>query len=244
MMRAIFTLFIMDNIVSFTKRVGDVSASEKEACFHLLTSQFLGIRRDDFERDFAEKEAVLFLSAGDAIVGFSTIMTLPLAANAVGIFSGDTAIDPRYRVSSGPLRELGLFFEATLERFPAHEIWYVLIAKGWRTYKLLPSLFRCFSPSPEPMPARERAIIEAFGAAKYPSSFEGGIIRAAAGAARVRPDSVDSVPARLDEGTEYFLRANPRYRDGDELVCVGRVTPENFAAPLRRVLSRHADVRC
>ena len=228
----------MTTIVSFTKRIGDVAASEKDACFHLLASQFLGIRRDDFERDFAEKEAVLFLSAGGEIVGFSTIMTLPLAASAVAVFSGDTAIDPRYRFSSGPLRELGLFFTAALERFPADEVWYVLIAKGWRTYKLLPSLFRRFSPTSEATPARERNIIHAFGAAKYPSVFEGGIIRAAAGAPRVRPDGVDSQPAKHDDGTEFFLRANPRYLAGDELVCVGRVTPENFAAPLRRVLAR------
>ena len=242
MIRAIFTRVIMSEVVSFSKRIRDVSEHEKSECFRLLSSQFLDIRREDFERDLAEKHAILFLAAHGAIVGFSTIMTLPLPVagrRTIAIFSGDTAVDPRYRFSSGPLRELGAYFLRTLDEFHGCDVWYILISKGWRTYKLLPSLFRSYWPSPEPTPAAERAVIDAFGASKYPHAYDAaaGTIRAGAGAPRLRPESIDVAPAKLDPATAFFLRANPRYLDGDELVCAGRVTPANFAAPLRRILS-------
>lgn len=255
-MSASFNFTIMTTIVSLTKRVAELDDAEKAACFALLSSQFLGIRRADFERDLAEKDAVLFLRCDDAVVGFSTIMTLPLVVNArrvTAIFSGDTAVDPRFRTSSGPLRELGRYFLDTL-RDAEEDVFYILISKGWRTYKLMASLFEEFWPSgrAEARPtfddvgrASARQVIDAFGATKYPQSFDAtsGIIRGNADAPRVRPDGVDSAPpAKPDAHTAFFLRANPHYLAGDELVCAGHVTPGNFAAPLRRVLGRtHSD---
>lgn len=244
-MSASFNFTIMTTIVSLTKRITELDDAEKAACFALLSSQFLGIRRADFERDLAEKDAVLFLRCDDAVVGFSTIMTLPLMAGGrrvTAIFSGDTAVDPRFRTSSGPLRELGLYFLETL-RNTDDEVFYILISKGWRTYKLMPALFEEFWPSSraEARPTLARHVIDAFGAAKYPRSYDAkaGIIRGTPDAPRVRPDGVDSAPPpKLDAHTTFFLRANPRYLAGDELVCAGRVTPDNFAAPLRRVLGR------
>jgi hypothetical protein len=238
-------------IVSLTTRIGELSATDRDVCFNLLSHYFLDIRRNDFERDFAEKEAVLMLrseTAAGPIVGFSTIMTLPLAVlgrRVRAIFSGDTVVDPRYRFSSGVFRELGSYFLDTLSRFPAEEVYYLLISKGWRTYKLLPSLFRHFSPSADGVSPSERAVISAFGSSKYPDSFDlaTGVIRGGAGAPRVRPDGIDAIPTRIDAHTAFFLEANPGYLDGDELVCAGHVTPENFAAPLRRVLAQREGVR-
>ncbi len=235
----------MTAIASLTVGIDDITERDKDACYLLLTEQFLGIRRAEFERDFAEKEAVLMLRAGGAsgpIVGFSTIMTLPLplaGRRARAIFSGDTVVDPRYRFSSGALRELGAYFLRTLRRFPDDEIHYVLISKGWRTYKLMLSLFRSFAPP------GERAVIDAFGALKYPRAYNAaaGVIRGGADAPRVRPESIDAMPPKIDAHTAFFLRANPGYLAGDELVCAGRVAPENFAAPLRRMLARSGGAR-
>lgn len=236
----------MTAIVSLTTRIGELSETDRDVCFSLLSRYFLDIRREDFERDLAEKEAVLMLrdgTADGAIVGFSTIMTLrlPLPGRSVrAIFSGDTVVDPQFRFSSGALRELGSYFLDALARFPGEEVYYLLISKGWRTYKLLPSLFRRFSPAAGVVDPSEQAIISSFGISRYPEVFcaSTGLIRGGAGAPRVRPDGVDAIPMRIDANTAFFLEANPGYLDGDELVCAGRVTPENFAAPLRRILAQ------
>ena len=236
----------MTAIVSVTTSVDDLNESDRSACFRLISEQFLGVRRDDFERDFAEKEAVLLLrdrSEDGPIVGFSTIVTLPFSVagrRVRAIFSGDTVVDPRYRFSSGALKVLGSYFVHTLARFPGEAVYYVLISKGWRTYKMLSSLFRHFTPSPRESAESDRAIIDAFGVMKYPRSFDpdAGLIRAGDDAPRLRPDGVDAVATRVDERVAFFLRSNPRYLDGDELVCAGRVAPENFAAPLQRALAQ------
>jgi len=53
----------------------------------------------------------------------------------------------------------------------------------------------------------------------------------------VRPGSVDAMPAKMDAHTQFFLRSNPGYLEGHELVCVARIAPDNFTNGLLRVLN-------
>ena len=45
----------------------------------------------------------------------------------------------------------------------------------------------------------------------------------------------ETTPPTGDEHAAFFAAANPGYLDGDELVCVARIEPDNFSAALRRL---------
>jgi hypothetical protein len=235
----------MTQIVSQIQSIHACTEYEKQRFYSLLCQSFLGVSWHDFLRDFNEKESIIILrkehSEGE-IVGFSTlvVLTLPLPSEEVkGVFSGDTVVLPEYRSSTGLGVQLGTYFLRTYEAYPQHKVYYILMSKGWRTYKILPFFFQEFSPSyTHSTPECEKGIMHAFGRAKYSRYYqpEHNIIHFDGEAARLKPESIDALPNKLDAHTRFYLQANPGYLCGDELVCVARITPANFAPPLRRLL--------
>ena len=235
----------MTRIVSETKKVVACSEDEKETFYELLCQGFLGVTWDDFMRDFQEKDAVMILrkerSEGE-IIGWSTLMVLTLALpdrEVKGIFSGDTVVLPEYRSGTGLGVELGRYFMQIYNEFPQHCVYYILISKGWRTYKILPFFFQEFSPRYDtPTSACEKAVMDAFGKKKYPHSYNPTTGVVTFSPQKLRPESVDAIPLKIDAHTQFFLRANPGYLEGHELVCVARVAPDNFTNALKRLLNR------
>src|SRR5689334_3994965 len=125
----------MRGIVSETRRMVNCTEAEQRDCFALLRRCFLGVTWAEFERDFREKEAVILLRRAEngQIVGFSTLMVLPLSQEdaITAIFSGDTAVLPPYRSSFGMGVEIGRYFLDVYEAYRSQAIYYILISKGW-----------------------------------------------------------------------------------------------------------------
>ncbi len=236
----------MPKIFSQTKHITELTASEKATMFGLLSLEFLGTRREDFIHDLEEKDAVALLrkeSCDGEIVGFSTFMLLdlPISGRKVkAVFSGDTTVLPDFRTSGGIGVELGRYFMKALEEFPQYEIYYVLISKGWRTYKVLPFFFREFTPKHDTITSiRDKAVMDTFGSVKYPREYnpDKGLIMFSRETQRLIPGSIDALPpSNPDLHVRFFLEKNPTYLSGTELVCVGSVQIGNFAPPLIRLL--------
>lgn len=234
----------MTHIVSQTKKVAVCSEHEKKTFYRLLCQGFLGVSWNDFMRDFQEKDAVMILrkehSAGE-IVGWSTLMVLPLVLSGEevkGIFSGDTMVLPEHRSSTGFGVELVRYFMHVQKQFPHHRVYYILISKGWRTYKIMPFFFKEFSPRyDKPTSACDKAVMDAFGKKKYPCHYHPATGVITFSPQKLRPESIDAIPVKVDAHTQFFLRSNPGYLDGNELVCVARVSPDNFTNGLKRLIS-------
>jgi hypothetical protein len=234
----------MTHIVSQTKKAIACSVDEKETFYRLICQCFLGVSWHDFMRDFQEKDAVMILrkehNEGE-IVGWSTLMVLTLAlptTEVKAVFSGDTVVLPAYRSGIGLGVELSRYFMQTREQFPQHTVYYILISKGWRTYKIMPFFFKEFSPCHDkPTSPYDKAVMDAFGKKKYPShyNFDTGVITLSS--QKLMPESIDAIPTKIDDHTQFFLHSNPGYLDGDELVCVGRISPDNFTQALQRLLN-------
>lgn len=236
----------MPKILSQTKQIVDLTPSERATMFGLLSLEFLGARREDFIHDLEEKDVVVLLrreTCDGEIVGFSTLMLLdlPVSGRKVkAVFSGDTTVIPEFRSSGGIGVGIGHYFMKALEKFPEHEIYYILISKGWRTYKVLPFFFKNFAPKHDvPISDKDKAVMDAFGSVKYPRDYDPrkGLIMFSKETQRLIPGSIDAVPPQdPDLHTRFFLKKNPTYLSGTELVCVGVVEVANFAPPLVRLI--------
>lgn len=236
----------MTKIFSQTKQVTDLTPTERATMFGLLSLEFLGTRREDFIHDLEEKDVVALLrkeSRDGEIVGFSTLMILELPINGrkvKAVFSGDTTVFPEFRSSGGIGVEVGRYFMKALETFPDYEIYYVLISKGWRTYKVLPFFFKNFAPKHDvPTSINDKAVMDAFGSVKYPKDYDPdqGLIMFSKETQRLIPGSIDAVPPQdPNVHTRFYLQKNPTYLSGTELVCVGHVEVVNFAPPFIRLL--------
>ena len=134
----------------YTIGVPDLEPSDREGMFRLLRDSYLGVNREDFEHDLAAKEHVILLRSSEGeIVGFSTQtrlrFTLP-DRTVVVVFSGDTIISEQHRGTFETAREICRYFRRTLEEHPDEDLYWLLICKGWRTYRVLRLFFRDYSP--------------------------------------------------------------------------------------------------
>jgi len=237
---------IMLKIISQTKKISNLTESEKNTMFKLLTLEFIGVCQKDFNHDLEEKDVAVLLrkkTSDGEIVGFSTLMLLdlPIIGRKVKVvFSGDTTVNPEFRTSGGIGIGIGHYFMKALEKFPKYEIYYVLISKGWRTYKVLPFFFKNFAPkNTEQTSSKIKDVMDAFGNMKYPNYYDTdkGLILFSKETQRLIPGSIDAVPPQNpDLHTRFFLEKNPSYLSGTELVCVGEVDIKNFASPLVRLI--------
>lgn len=234
-------------IRSITKKISEISRAERHRMFELLDEYYYGVTKLTFNRDFDEKDAVMLVldSKTQKIVGFSTFMILDLEADGrivKGFFSGDTIMDKEYRNSTALGVEIGKNFREALDRYPQHLLYWTLISKGCRTYRLLPLFFHDFYPRYNTeTPRNIRMIIDALGRKKYPEYYNpvSGLIEF--------PDDIETeiLKAGPEETTDrrlrdphirFFIEQNPGYVRGYELVCVAKISFINFTPIFTRMM--------
>jgi hypothetical protein len=83
-----------------------------------------------------------------------------------------------------------------------------------------------------------QARLDALALARFGAQYDParGIVRFAAGATPLRPGVADVDAGRLrNPHVRFFLERNPGHDQGDELVCLTRIHPDNFTAAGQRV---------
>jgi len=211
--------------------------------FRVFSSHYDCVTRARFESDLAEKESVLILTdEGGEVRGFSTLQlwdeTFEGEALRI-VFSGDTIIETAYWGSQvlafNWIRHTGhLYAEA-----PDRRLFWFLIVKGHRTYRYLPTFAVQFFPdwrvAEQP---RLKRLADQLAKRKFGADYnrDKGIVhfsqpRGQLATAVAEPDEREM--ARDD--VQFFLRRNPRFREGDELACVCELSPQNLQPMARRV---------
>lgn len=220
--------------------------------FDLMTAYYDGMDRARFQDDLAEKERVVLLwDESRTIRGFSTLMTLDAGRFRRNggerpvrlVFSGDTVVEKRYWGNLQLPRVWGQYVIRRLpEAYPDADLYWVLTAKGHRTYGIIARYFIDFFPRRDrETPALEWRIIEQFGAGRYPARFDAktGVIRSDGRCDRVRPGVAPlSRRDRNDPDIAFFFERNPGYGVGDELVCVARAAMNNLTPGIQRIFRR------
>lgn len=226
-------------------QAGCLTASRRDRMFALYARHFRGARRERFDADLAEKESVIVLEAEDGgLAGFSTLMTLRLSIDGLDrtfLFSGDTIVDPAHWQSIALAGAFSHVMLRLLER-SGSEVYWLLITKGYRTYRFLPVYFRRFYPAlPASADPRLASLRDAVAQAKFGRAYDAavGVIR--------HPPGADGLSAplcrvpehrRRDAHVAFFLDQNPGWMRGDELVCLAGISRENFRPAVLRAVSR------
>jgi hypothetical protein len=185
----------------------------------LLERHFEGVSKDQFELDLAEKTRVLRVWKDGQLVGFSTVLAYQTEVSGGTIhviYSGDTIMAPEAWGSSA-------------------------LARGWiRMVKRIQSSEPAGKwPRPDvEMPGELRELRNTLARARFGDQFDesAGLVRFE------RPQwlcpRLASVPeGRIrDEHVAFFFERNPRWREGDELVCLTELHDENLTAAGRRIV--------
>ena len=199
-----------------------------------------------FEADFRAKDWAIVLSDADGRdVGFSTIAERldTLAGQRIRtLFSGDTIIErSHWGEQTLPYRWVELA-GAIKARDPATPLYWLLISKGHRTYRLMPGFtFRHYPNPTGQTPAPIRDLMDHLGRTRFGPAYDAttGIVRAGALPTRLRPE-VDGAGegAARNAHIRFFASRNPGHTRGDELLCLCELTPENLRPRARAHLLR------
>lgn len=229
--------------------VDDLSAELLARMHQLMQTYYVGCDFRTFCHDLAEKDYVLTFEDPHtgALRGFSTAMVYHMAFRGEPVrvvFSGDTIIA---HDSWGSMELPALFGQMVLgigEWEPKMPVYWLLISKGFRTYRFLPVFFDEFYPRyDEATPDEIAAFMSQLARIKYEENYDSaaGVIRAPDGqhAQRLRSAFAEIPHAKLnDPHVRFFSERNDGYRQGDELVCLAEFSRENLSSFINRILDR------
>jgi len=215
--------------------VADLSEKYVRNMLRIMQAYYHNVTPDQFVKDLEEKDWVILLWESGCIRGFSTQMLFDHDVEGHQIqviFSGDTIIEKSHRGSLALPVAWGRLMLSILSDRPERELYWLLISKGYKTYRFLSVFFREFHPScVKEAPAFEKALLCSLGRRKWGNQFdlESWIIRASEGAQYLRPGVADITDVRRrDKHIAFFEKANPGHTKGDELVCIARCHEENI----------------
>lgn len=227
--------------------IADVSAETRARMFALMDAHYACVRHDQFERDLNEKQwAILVQDAEGEVRGFSTLTFFDAEVDGREVrilFSGDTIVEREHWGDPALAAAWGSFALSAAEMRQGEELYWLLISKGFRTYRYLPLFFREFHPRHDrPIPDSSRRVLDAAARTKFASKYDAarGLIPSDRAKDRLRPELAGIPSRRLsDPHVRYFLERNPNFAQGEELCCLASIARENFTdAALRVIASR------
>jgi hypothetical protein len=216
-----------------------LSSEARSAMFELLRTHFDGVDEAQFAADLGEKNWVMLLRRGERIVGFTTFAVYESCFRGetlTVVYSGDTIVAPEAWNSSALSRGWIAAVKVFRERAAHQRCVWLLLTSGFRTYRFLPVFWREFYPNFE-FPAQTPALLAHLARERFGAQYlaDDGVVRFSkpqrlAGDLNRVPDG-----RRRDPHVEFFLRRNPGWANGDELVCLTELYDENLTPAGRRM---------
>lgn len=220
----------------------ELSACDRHSMWELFSSYYENVERQLFEADLAGKDRAFLLKAADEIVGFSTasVSDFPIGdQSARVVFSGDTIVDKPYwgelQLAKAWLAEMGRMSREE----PASKFYWFLIVKGHRTYRYLPAFAHKYVPQTgsAEVDFELLALRDALAKDRFGDCFDTGtgVIRFSRSRGNLMPDWAEPSAREMNlQEVQFFLHANPGFREGDELACLCSLAPENMKPLARR----------
>ncbi|MBN2534697.1 MAG: hypothetical protein JXB88_17565 [Spirochaetales bacterium] len=236
--------YSLTDLTARITKIRFVNTGELREMFLLKERYFTHTDYHVFEKDFLEKDWVIVLQKKDtSIFGFSTIQQIETKENGndeLYLFSGDTIVDMEFWQANMLIPAFGFFMLKCINDFPGRKIYWYLISKGFRTYRLLPVFFKKYYPShKEDAPPEYRARLDYISIVKFNGNYNPvtGII-SFPGQKDCLTKEMAEIPEskRRNSSVRFFLKKNPFYMRGDELACIAEVSRENLTPLANRVM--------
>jgi hypothetical protein len=209
--------------------------------FRLYESYYEATGLDLFLSDLAAKSHVVELHADGGLRGFSTLSIMDFefeGTSSRAIFSGDTIIDQDYWGEQALVQAFCRFAGEIAARSNGRRLFWLLISKGYRTYRYLSTFAREYYPHHSSDGSQSiRRRMEHLARIKFRDHFdaESGLVKFPESRGQLRaPWTEVRGPLLEHPAVRFFLRRNPRYWAGEELVCLTELAPENLRSFARR----------
>lgn len=222
-----------------------LTESQKEEMFRLMDCHYKNSDFNLFQKDLTEKNWVIMLYEKEShkLVGFSTqkLFKISYQGNpSLILFSGDTIISKDHWGSMGLCLAFGDLMLDILHQHTNIPLYWMLISKGLRTYKFLPTFFLNYYPAyNKQIPPEIKGLMNHLGNLKFPANYNNktGIIDAKQNGQYLNQDLEPH--SKISKPHErFFYELNPGHTKGDELLCLAPLSMDNLTPFIKRVLCK------
>lgn len=229
-----------------TVPLADLSENDLERMYFLMSKNYDAVSRSKFEKDLEWKDEVIFLrDEKSELWGFSTLAWNPKGWNGEEdvVFSGDTIIAAEAWGSQELVREF-CRRAGEWQRASGRRLFWLLISKGHRTYLYLPLFAKRFFPSPDRLEIEWGRLAGTMAQKIFRTAWQekSGVLRFEKSEGQLKEELANASNIRKNNRhVKFFLKKNPGFRRGDELVCLTEMTEDNLK---RGALSAFLEGRC
>ena len=224
----------MRNYQSTVVATKDLPSDTISRMASLYLANYEGSSEAMFRHDLAEKDDAILLHSGTELVGFTTLLAYPEDHSGSPIqvvFSGDTIVD-RKHWGQQELAFTWIRRAAEIKaRAPETPLYWFLLTKGHRTFRYLSAFGKTTHPHWEAERPDLKRLADHLANARFGRDYnpESGVVEFRTSRGHLAPCIAE--PSEEDlakEATRFFLRKNPGYRQGHELVCLFELESANM----------------
>jgi len=231
----------MNKLTTRTRLRKDLSEKDVRAMYDLYESYYEATSLELFRLDLGAKSHVIELHCDGDLRGFSTLSVLDMELAGErnrALFSGDTIIDHAFWGEQALVRAFCYFAGQVKLAAPTQPLYWLLISKGHRTYRYLSAFAHRYYPHPAKVtPAPLQARMEFLARMKFGEYFDAarGVICFPQSRGHLKAQWAQ-VREQLHEhpAVRFFLARNPRYHEGQELVCLTELAADNLRSFARQ----------
>jgi len=234
---------MLPDLTSETLSRAELTSETIQEMFCVFSENFARTSLDLFQRDLEDKNWVILIrdDAMHRVQGFSTLAlyeTEFLGSPLSVVYSGDTIIRRAYwGTPELPRRWIHTVLEKSKKM--AQPVYWLLISSGYKTYRFLTVFYKEFYPRYDrPTPPTIQALMDHLASQRFGAEYqcEEGVVRFINGATPLRDGIAHVTEERLqDPHVAFYISKNPGHVNGDELVCITRIHPDNFTPAGRRM---------
>jgi hypothetical protein len=218
-----------------------------EQMYQLMLSYYDNCRKEKFLADLYQKDGVLLVrDPNDDVCGFTTYVLFETAFQGEKIhvfYSGDTIIREEFWGRMSTVRLFIFLLRRYLLR-PRGALYWFLLSKGIRTYRLLPLYFKRYYPAPDGVaPVYEKDMTAHLAQLKFGGGYlaKEGVIRPDPPADRLKEKFLLPAENKMDDPLSwFFFGKNPGCVRGDELPCLAHMSLDNLTPIARRWMGQYA----
>jgi len=234
---------MLPGLVSQTLPRVELTPNVIREMFEVFCENFEHSSFEIFEYDLNDKNWVILIrdTEHNALQGFSTIALYEMDYQRKRIsvvYSGDTIIRREYWGTPELPRS---WIHTVLEKSAQmpQPLYWLLISSGYKTYRFLTVFYKEFYPRYDrPTPPEMQAMMEYLATQRFGTDYHcgEGVVRFQDGATPLRRGIAEVSEERLhDPHIAFYISRNPGHVNGDELVCITQIHPDNLTAAGRRM---------
>lgn len=210
----------------------------------LYLDNYEGSSQARFLEDLHEKDEVLLLDFQGALVGFTTLVVYEVTWKNQPVrivYSGDTIVSPRHwgqqELAFSWIERIGQIKRES----PSTPLYWFLLVKGHRTFKYLPVFGKTFFPHWEIDRSDLKPLADQLALAKFGNDYNPaiGVVEFPVSRGHLRPHiAAPSEEELAKASTRFFIKKNPGYTKGYELVCLCELELSNMKPLTARIFQR------